>query len=138
MTIDCPDLNIQPAELHFKRNLLAVFCRLVSCISDSEMRFVAVELNNSTITQKLVLSNPHPRDVCFKVKTTAPRRYCVRPNAARIKAKSDINVEGARPVCSQQRVIYPVCTLQYCFSKWRRFRRTTKISGTSSWYRPHG
>ena len=33
-------------------------------------------------------------DVCFKVKTTAPRRYYVRPNAARLRANSSDQVEG--------------------------------------------
>jgi len=36
--------------------------------------------------------------VCFKVKTTAPRRYYVRPNAARLKANSSDTVEGATTV----------------------------------------
>ncbi|XP_053328818.1 vesicle-associated membrane protein-associated protein A-like [Spea bombifrons] len=33
------------------------------------------------VTTNLKLRNPSERKVCFKVKTTAPRRYCVRPNA---------------------------------------------------------
>jgi len=32
-------------------------------------------------TSLLKLSNPTDRRVCFKIKTTAPKRYCVRPNA---------------------------------------------------------
>eukprot|EP01047_Picozoa_sp_COSAG01_P097528 COSAG01_NODE_27843_length_675_cov_1.487847_1_plen_54_part_01 len=52
----------------------------------------AVELNQQT-RQYLELANPHERDVCFKVKTTAPRRYCVRPNAARITAGQSVKVE---------------------------------------------
>jgi hypothetical protein len=43
--------------------------------------------------ETLLLTNPHDRDVCFKVKTTAPRRYCVRPNAARIPPKQTVKVE---------------------------------------------
>ncbi|KTF87733.1 hypothetical protein cypCar_00047027, partial [Cyprinus carpio] len=33
------------------------------------------------VTANLKLKNPSERKVCFKVKTTAPRRYCVRPNS---------------------------------------------------------
>ncbi|XP_056129317.1 vesicle-associated membrane protein-associated protein B/C-like isoform X2 [Lampris incognitus] len=44
------------------------------------------------VTATLRLSNPTERNVCFKVKTTAPRRYCVRPNSGIIDAGTSINV----------------------------------------------
>uniref|UniRef100_A0A8C4JKU6 MSP domain-containing protein n=1 Tax=Dromaius novaehollandiae TaxID=8790 RepID=A0A8C4JKU6_DRONO len=44
------------------------------------------------VTTNLKLGNPTDRNVCFKVKTTAPRRYCVRPNSAIIDAGTSINV----------------------------------------------
>lgn len=44
------------------------------------------------VTTTLKLSNPTERNVCFKVKTTAPRRYCVRPNSGVIEAGTSINV----------------------------------------------
>ncbi|XP_063815467.1 vesicle-associated membrane protein-associated protein B/C [Pseudophryne corroboree] len=44
------------------------------------------------VTTNLKLSNPTEKNVCFKVKTTAPRRYCVRPNSGVIEAGSFINV----------------------------------------------
>uniref|UniRef100_A0A7N9B0Y0 Vesicle-associated membrane protein-associated protein B/C-like n=1 Tax=Mastacembelus armatus TaxID=205130 RepID=A0A7N9B0Y0_9TELE len=44
------------------------------------------------ITATLKLTNPTERNVCFKVKTTAPRRYCVRPNSGVIDAGTSINV----------------------------------------------
>jgi len=46
------------------------------------------------VNANLTLSNPSPRDVYFKVKTTAPKFYCVRPNSGIIKAndKAQINV----------------------------------------------
>jgi hypothetical protein len=43
--------------------------------------------------ETIMLTNPHDSDVCFKVKTTAPRRYCVRPNAARIPPRQTVKVE---------------------------------------------
>nr|XP_004669526.1 vesicle-associated membrane protein-associated protein B/C [Jaculus jaculus] len=44
------------------------------------------------VTTNLKLGNPTDRNVCFKVKTTAPRRYCVRPNSGVIDAGASINV----------------------------------------------
>ncbi|XP_021422256.1 vesicle-associated membrane protein-associated protein B-like isoform X3 [Salvelinus fontinalis] len=44
------------------------------------------------VTATLKLGNPTDRNVCFKVKTTAPRRYCVRPNSGIIDAGTSINV----------------------------------------------
>ncbi|KAJ8337175.1 hypothetical protein SKAU_G00383950 [Synaphobranchus kaupii] len=37
------------------------------------------------VTTSLSLKNPSERPVCFKVKTTAPRRYCVRPNSGLVE-----------------------------------------------------
>lgn len=37
------------------------------------------------VTSNLRLTNPSGRPVCFKVKTTAPRFYCVRPNSGVVK-----------------------------------------------------
>ncbi|KAM4587922.1 vesicle-associated membrane protein-associated protein B/C [Odontesthes bonariensis] len=47
---------------------------------------------SDVITTNLKLANPTDRNVCFKVKTTAPRRYCVRPNSGIIDAGTSINV----------------------------------------------
>ncbi|KAG2461862.1 vesicle-associated membrane protein-associated protein B/C [Polypterus senegalus] len=44
------------------------------------------------VTTTLKLNNPSEKNVCFKVKTTAPRRYCVRPNSGVIDAGTSINV----------------------------------------------
>ncbi|KAJ8011073.1 hypothetical protein DPEC_G00054400 [Dallia pectoralis] len=44
------------------------------------------------VTTNLKLKNPSGRRVCFKVKTTAPRRYCVRPNSGIIDAGSTVTI----------------------------------------------
>ncbi|XP_062376713.1 vesicle-associated membrane protein-associated protein A isoform X2 [Sardina pilchardus] len=44
------------------------------------------------VTTNLVLRNPSDRKVCFKVKTTAPRRYCVRPNSGIIDPGAAVTV----------------------------------------------
>lgn len=51
---------------------------------------------SDVVTTNLKLSNPTERNVCFKVKTTAPRRYCVRPNSGIIDAGTSLNVQGKR------------------------------------------
>ncbi|EPY50280.1 MSP domain-containing protein [Schizosaccharomyces cryophilus OY26] len=48
----------------------------------------------TTMSKELIsVYNPNPEPVIFKVKTTAPKQYCVRPNSGRIDAKSSVNVQ---------------------------------------------
>ena len=44
------------------------------------------------VTSYLKLTNPSERPVCFKVKTTAPKKYCVRPNSGILKPKQKTTV----------------------------------------------
>ncbi|KAF7544178.1 hypothetical protein G7046_g9841 [Stylonectria norvegica] len=44
------------------------------------------------VSQTLTIKNPNTVPVAFKVKTTAPKQYCVRPNAGRIEAGQDFDV----------------------------------------------
>jgi hypothetical protein len=44
------------------------------------------------VSQTLTLRNPNSTPVAFKVKTTAPKQYCVRPNAGRIEAGQSFDV----------------------------------------------
>ena len=46
------------------------------------------------VVSDLKLTNPTDKRVCFKVKTTAPKRYCVRPNSGLIEAGSSVTVAG--------------------------------------------
>ncbi|KAI8882900.1 VAMP-associated protein [Backusella circina FSU 941] len=46
-----------------------------------------------TNKESLFVKNPNPTPVIFKVKTTAPKQYCVRPNAGRIEGNSEIEVQ---------------------------------------------
>ena len=43
-------------------------------------------------TEYLTLTNPSDRKVCFKIKTTAPKRYCVRPNSGLIDPKNSTKI----------------------------------------------
>ncbi|EDO39251.1 predicted protein, partial [Nematostella vectensis] len=44
------------------------------------------------VTSSLRLANPSEKRVCFKVKTTAPKRYCVRPNSGIVEPNGAVEV----------------------------------------------
>lgn len=46
----------------------------------------------SPVTSYMKLTNPSEKKVCFKIKTTAPKKYCVRPNSGVLDAKGVIDV----------------------------------------------
>jgi len=48
---------------------------------------------DSVSISSLVLKNPSERNVAFKIKTTAPARYCVRPNAGTVAAGGDAEIK---------------------------------------------
>ncbi|KAL9537614.1 hypothetical protein MBANPS3_011623 [Mucor bainieri] len=45
------------------------------------------------VKESIHVKNPGAEPVIFKVKTTAPKQYCVRPNAGRIEPNSEIEVQ---------------------------------------------
>ena len=49
-----------------------------------------------TVAASLKLDNPTDRRLCFKVKTTAPKRYCVRPNSGILDVGGSCTVQGER------------------------------------------
>ncbi|CAG8891103.1 unnamed protein product [Penicillium egyptiacum] len=62
-------IQIEPSELGFKRPF------------------------NHEVCQVLHLSNPNEESVVFKVKTTAPKHYCVRPNSGHIEPGKTVEVQ---------------------------------------------
>lgn len=47
------------------------------------------------VVQKSIrIENPNPKPISFKVKTTAPRLYCVRPNSDIIPPNSSMDVQS--------------------------------------------
>ncbi|AEO63601.1 uncharacterized protein THITE_2109088 [Thermothielavioides terrestris NRRL 8126] len=47
---------------------------------------------SAEVAQVLKIKNPNTAPVAFKVKTTAPKQYCVRPNSGRIEAGREVEV----------------------------------------------
>ncbi|KAL1923984.1 uncharacterized protein VTP21DRAFT_7019 [Calcarisporiella thermophila] len=45
------------------------------------------------VKEILRIKNPNPYPVAFKVKTTAPKQYCVRPNSGRVESQSELDVQ---------------------------------------------
>ncbi|WEW55496.1 phosphatidylinositol-binding protein scs2 [Emydomyces testavorans] len=101
-------VDLEPAELDFRRPF------------------------NQEITQTLHLRNPHPDPVAFKVKTTAPRRYCVRPNSGRIEpvllqAMKDEPSLDAK--CRDKFLVQSVAvSADKEFSNWQDVEKTAKPS----------
>ena len=69
-------------------------CPRFVCAVNPEKKAGKLAICNNTIT----LQNPYDVDVCFKIKTTAPKRYQVKPNAKRIAAHSSLSITGAAPL----------------------------------------
>jgi hypothetical protein len=42
---------------------------------------------HTTVTTSMVLTNPTDKTIMFKIKTTVPKRYCVRPNCGILEPK---------------------------------------------------
>ena len=40
------------------------------------------------------LKNPSDKKVCFKIKTTAPKRYCVKPNSGVVDPNTEVAIAG--------------------------------------------
>ena len=67
---------------------------------------------NEVVTTHLFLTNPSEQRVCFKVKTTAPRRYCVRPNSGFIEPSNKVDVSGNG---GSMRVLYDYLMNKYLY-----------------------
>ncbi|KAK8099183.1 uncharacterized protein PG998_012424 [Apiospora kogelbergensis] len=45
------------------------------------------------VSETLKIRNPNTTPVAFKVKTTAPKQYCVRPNSGRVEPGKEVEVQ---------------------------------------------
>ncbi|ORY46224.1 PapD-like protein [Leucosporidium creatinivorum] len=61
------------------------------------------------VKRTLAVSNHNSQPIVYKVKTTAPKQYCVRPNSGRIEPGETVEVQGEfwLQLESQQRDHYP-------------------------------
>lgn len=67
-------------------------------VNDDNIPFINANLAIGPLTQvvkrSLLIHNPHPSPIAFKVKTTAPKQYCVRPNSGRVEGGESVEVQG--------------------------------------------
>jgi hypothetical protein len=56
----------------------------------NELKFIGPFSN--VVTSELKLTNPTAKKIAFKVKTTAPKRYCVRPNSGLLEPNAQVVV----------------------------------------------
>ncbi|XP_063910451.1 vesicle-associated membrane protein-associated protein B isoform X2 [Zophobas morio] len=47
---------------------------------------------NAPVTSYMKLTNPSDKKVLFKIKTTAPKKYCVRPNSGLLEPNTSIEI----------------------------------------------
>lgn len=55
------------------------------------------------VTSHMSLKNPTDKKILFKIKTTAPKKYCVRPNCGSVDPKSSVEIA----ICLQPFVFDP-------------------------------
>jgi len=46
----------------------------------------------AAVSSFMKLKNPTDRKVCFKIKTTAPKRYCVKPNSGVVDPNTEVQI----------------------------------------------
>lgn len=63
---------------------------LVTLVPPTEIAFKGPYTD--VVTSYLKIQNPQSKTICFKVKTTAPKQYCVRPNSGVLKAGETANI----------------------------------------------
>jgi hypothetical protein len=64
-------------------------------VDKSEMiifRFLFLGPFTQPVTSHMSLKNPTDKKILFKIKTTAPKKYCVRPNCGAIDPKSSVEI----------------------------------------------
>lgn len=67
---------------------------------------IATTLGTRTPKEVLTLRNPSNDKVAFKVKTTAPKLYCVSPKAGVVSAYESLDVQGKSEVVLLARLIF--------------------------------
>lgn len=69
-------------------------------MSRKNLRFlVFVGPLTRVVKKNIRIENPHATPLAFKVKTTAPKLYCVRPNSDIIPPNSSTEVQSKFELC---------------------------------------
>ena len=88
-----------PVELTFTGKIIAFILIILQELLSSPcyqliMFCVILGPFHQAVSSTMTLTNPSERKVCFKIKTTAPKRYCVKPNSGVIDPREEIKIAG--------------------------------------------
>lgn len=64
------------------------------------------------VKQNIIIENPHSHPIAFKVKTTAPKLYCVRPNSDIIPPHQSAEVQSKK---KDRERVFTIISKPYCF-----------------------
>ena len=84
-----------------------------ACMKSHVYRYFCLGPFSGVVTTTLTLRNPSNDKVGFKVKTTAPKQYCVRPNSGVVDPHSEAVVSGSFIV----HIIYAMYIINISISK---------------------
>jgi hypothetical protein len=98
--IQCPLSSILLASCRFVVSLAQRHNGIITISGLSSACFKTISFCTSIgpltepIKETLLIRNPTQLPIAFKVKTTAPKQYCVRPNSGRIEPNAELEVQG--------------------------------------------
>lgn len=85
----------------------------------------------------MLLKNPTDKPILFKIKTTAPKRYCVRPNSGILEPNNYLEV-GSKcesdlfRVCQTMYLFCVSCSLLTTIWIWSKWKEQTQVHGSKS------
>lgn len=110
---------------------------------------MSVSLNPSTtlgfnrpltelVKRTLTITNPNELPVAFKVKTTAPKLYCVRPNSGRIEAGQTVEVSVQLQPMKEEPPLNAKCKDKFLVQSTLITPDKAHLSQTDLWALPAG
>lgn len=75
--------------------------------------FVFLGPFNVPVTSYMKLTNPSETTVFFKIKTTAPKKYCVRPNSGKLLSKEVAEIASKYHFSSLRYIQFILLVLQH-------------------------
>lgn len=79
------------------------------------------------VTSHMSLKNPTDRKILFKIKTTAPKKYCVRPNCGAIDPRTSVEIASKSSLASRPTDSYrfSICSLPPTVHIWSEWEEQT-------------
>ncbi|KRT85829.1 MSP domain-containing protein [Oryctes borbonicus] len=84
---------------------------------------------NVPVTSYMKLTNPSEKKVMFKIKTTAPKKYCVRPNSGSLDSNASVEIA----ICLQPFIFDPTEKNKHKFMVQTVFAPDGDLSADQIW-----